>query len=87
LGKIAEQDDRIVLMGMNGFDDFLVSGEAAETSFDATVGDVFLDLGEEVVGDFVGWNVIGFEAGGRHIFKRSDPSLQKPQGWDTQIKS
>ena len=59
---------------LDGFDDFLVGGEAAEAGFDATVGDVFLYLGEEVVGDFGCWSVIGFECGGRHIFGLSRPA-------------
>jgi hypothetical protein len=52
LGEIAEQDNGIVLAELDGFEDFVVGGEAAETGFDATVGDVFLDLSKEVVGDF-----------------------------------
>jgi hypothetical protein len=75
-------------MGLDRFYDFLVGGEAAKTGFDATIGDVFFDLGEEVMGDF-GRDGIGFEGGWRHIFNWSavfftcqprHPPLQRPQG-------
>ena len=54
-------------LALDGFEDFLVSGEAAEAGFDATVGDVFFYLGEEVMGDFGFGSGIGFECGRRHI--------------------
>jgi hypothetical protein len=77
LGEIAEQDNGIVLVGLDGFDDFLVGGKAAKAGLDAAVGDVFLDLGEELMGDFAGWSVIGFECGRWHIFQTIEPTLAK----------
>jgi hypothetical protein len=59
LGKIAEQDDGIILARLDGFENLLVGREAAETGSDTAVGDVFFYLSEEIVGD-VGWrNTIG----------------------------
>ena len=48
-------------MGLDGFDDFLVSGKAAEAAFDSAVGYVLLYLREKVMGDFGCWSAIGFE--------------------------
>ena len=80
-------------MGLDGFDDFLVSGEAAEAGCDATVGYVVFYLGEEVMGDFGFGSKVWFECGRRHILNglflmwefRHLP-LQKLQEWGTQIQ-
>jgi hypothetical protein len=79
LSEITEQDNGIILMGMNGFDDLLVSGEAAEAGFDAAVCYVVLYLSEKVMGDFDCWSAIGFECGRRHIFQTIEPTLCKKQ--------
>ena len=63
-----------------------MGGEAAEAGFDATIGDVFLNLGEEVLGNFRWWSMIGFEGRGRHVFRTDQKPLPQKKRSKTEAQ-